>query len=321
MPTFNNADTLNLTLDSDDTVTFNGVADITATPVGSSFGQTSRSYGAQTIGPFGRPTTLSIACLSAGSYTQNSGYVSGDHGAQHLAMRPPNGTCVVLAQGAVPSGIACTGSVAANGALTLGTALPTTYNGGIWLYFPAGAAYAGSVAGNYWCVMSSTTAGTIYNTLLGASWPTIPANPTPIVAAGPGAYTGSTAEITLATVTVPGGMIGQNGRLRWSLKTTQNNSANAKTSGTKLGGTGWSYGIITSVSFSATISMANRGLANNVWPRTNVVEGAAGATISGDFTTINTAIDQIAAFTGTCAAGAGADYVILESALVEVLPS
>ena len=120
----------------------------------------------------------------------------------------------VLAQWSVPSGVAPTGSVAANGALTLGTALSTTYSGGIWLNFPAGAAYAGSAAGSYWCVMTSTTLGTIYNVQLGATVPFIPVNPAAIVAAGPGAYTGVTTTQTCASVIVPGGAMGPNGMIR-----------------------------------------------------------------------------------------------------------
>lgn len=229
---------------------------------------------------------------------------------------------IILAQGAIPSGIAPTGSVAANGAITLGTALPTTYSGGIYLYFPAGALYSGSAAGNYWCVMSSTTVGTAYNTTLDSQggWPVIPANPTPIVGAGPGAYTGSTSQITLASVTLPGGLVGANGRIRWNAKSTNNNSAISKSIGTKVAGTGWSYGTTTTVSFSFTISMANRGAASNVWPRTNTIEGGGGSTISGDFTTINTAVDQPASFTGICTSGTGVDYIILETSSIEVIP-
>lgn len=96
----------------------------------------------------------------------------------------------ILAQCNVPIGIAPTGTMAANGAITLGTALNTTYSGGLWLYLPAGAAYAGSLAGFYWTVMSSTTLGTVYNNTYtpGTDPVDIPASPTAISAWAGGFY-------------------------------------------------------------------------------------------------------------------------------------
>jgi hypothetical protein len=97
--------------------------------------------------------------------------------------------------------------MAANGAVTLGTALSAIYSFGLWLYFPSGAVYAGSAAGLYWCVMSSTTVGTVYNNIHipGTNSPDPPTSPTAVVAAGPGAYTGATSEITVWSYTMPRG--------------------------------------------------------------------------------------------------------------------
>lgn len=141
-----------------------------------------------------------------------------------------------------PVGIAPTGSVAANGALTLGTALNAVYSGGIFLYLPAGAAYAGSAAGLYYCVMSSTTVGVVYNNIA-AGVPERPATLTSIVAAGPGAYTAPTAvNITLITAPeIAAGRFGVEGGLKAEVIGSNNNSVGGKTTrfilnGTSLGG-------------------------------------------------------------------------------------
>src|ERR1700693_852831 len=97
---------------------------------------------------------------------------------------------IPVIQNAIPMILPSSGTIGNNGALSALTALPTIY-ANAYLYFPAGAIVAGSLAGLYYCIMSSTTAGTIYNntydTTLGVM-PTIPANPVPFVTPGPGAY-------------------------------------------------------------------------------------------------------------------------------------
>jgi hypothetical protein len=135
---------------------------------------------------------------------------------------------IKVLQVGTPIGIAPTGTVAANGAVTLGTALSSTYLAGLYLYYPAGAAYAGSVAGFYWTVMSSTTVGTIFDNRA-SSVPTPPAANTAIVAAGPGAFTGDTTKRTALTATVPGKLLGRNGQLYLHYEFSYLNSAGTKT--------------------------------------------------------------------------------------------
>lgn len=138
--------------------------------------------------------------------------------------------------GGVPFGVAPTGSVATNGALTLGTALNQIYTGGIYLFLPSGAAFAGSAAGFYWCVMTSTTVGTIFNNVLGNGIPSVPATATPIVAAGPGAYTGSTSAQTV-TIPLNPNVLGAAGYARILAMFGTNNTANNKTTTIAVGGT------------------------------------------------------------------------------------
>jgi hypothetical protein len=109
----------------------------------------------------------------------------------------------VLAQSAVPYGIANSGTVATNGTYTAGTAYNTTYSGGIWLYFPA-TAFATASAGFYWCVASSTTAFQVYTDATAAT----------LITGSNSGFTGSTSQQTAVSVTLPGGVVGANGKVR-----------------------------------------------------------------------------------------------------------
>jgi hypothetical protein len=132
--------------------------------------------------------------------------------------RPPVGFFkkpqYILAQSGVPVGIAPNATVATNGQITLGTALPRIYSGGIWLRLPAGAVVGGP-AGLYWCVMSSTTVGQVYTNFADTSQGFVPYIPTSTLVNAVGsnaAYTQTTAtDIVLASVTLPGNSLGNNG--------------------------------------------------------------------------------------------------------------
>ena len=140
--------------------------------------------------------------------------------------------------GNIPVGLAPSGTMAANGAVTLGTALGKSYPGGIWLYYPAGAVFSGSAAGLYWTVLTTTTTGTVFtNTLAAGSTPTTPSPLVAVSDAGPGAFTAGTTTISnLIGFTVPGGVMGPNGQLHLNLEFSYNNAAGTKTITTTFGG-------------------------------------------------------------------------------------
>lgn len=233
-------------------------------------------------------------------------------------------TPYILLQCGVPIGIAPSGTMAANGAVTLGTALNATYSGGLWLYYPSGAVFSGSAARFYWTVMSSTTAGTVYtNTYVpGTSSFDIPASPTAVVSAGPGAFTGVTSEITAISVTVPGGAMGKHGSLRWSLLFTHNNNANNKVLTHKFG----SGVIATSTRTTATASRENNIITNAGRVDKQIANNGGIAFNDGTTTvpnpsihSINTGVDQVLSFTLTH--GTATDFATLDRVVVEVLPS
>lgn len=123
-----------------------------------------------------------------------------------------------------------TGSIGNNGALSAITALPRVYSEGAYVWLPAGAIAAGvpAAASWYWCIFSSTTAGTIYNSTYTSGTPAVGVQ-TAFATTGPGAFTGSIAEAAGQTITVPAGAMGANGRIRTRLIIANNNSAGIKT--------------------------------------------------------------------------------------------
>jgi hypothetical protein len=136
-------------------------------------------------------------------------------------------------------GMANSGTMGANGAITFGTATGVTALGTGFYYFPAGAVYSGSLAGFYYTRMSSTTAGIVYNNIYsGVGAPVTPAASQLVLVqdAGPGAYTGVTTATTVMTLPVPGNIMGPNGCLQLDLMYDYNNTAGAKTCTVNLSG-------------------------------------------------------------------------------------
>lgn len=141
----------------------------------------------------------------------------------------------LVAQSAVPFVSVSSGSMGNNGALSGITALPRTY-AQCYLYMPANAISSGSAAGWYYAVMSSTTAGTVYNNTYTSGVPVPPSSPTAFSTTGPGAFTGDTSERTIA-LTIPGGSMGPNGQLEIVTLWTFTNNGNTKTPRVRFGGT------------------------------------------------------------------------------------
>lgn len=171
---------------------------------------------------------------------------------------PPNGTIT-----------------AATGALLLGTALDQIYPNG-YMYFPAGA-WTGSAAGWYWFTMTSTTAGFVYlSTYVPGTIPVVPASPT-VVTAGIGAYTQTTgAYIVGQSYQVPAGAMGINGKLRYQMLGSSNNTAGSKYIGAKLGATQLNpVHTTTFLGMPYVTSIGNRGVANSQWYMADASGGAA----------------------------------------------
>ena len=213
-----------------------------------------------------------------------------------------------LKQSAVPSILPSSGTSNATGQITLTTALPYTPTGVVFLYLPAGVVTAGAQgtgAGLYQVVFSSTTVCQIQGTGI------VTAN---------AAYTQTTgADINLATVIVPGGIMGANGWLRITRDTTILNSATSKTGKILLGGQTvgvWGATTVQVAPEQRRVKNRNSQAVQHVQPDGF---GYSNVTTASFQTTVDTSVAQTMLFQGQLAAAT--DYIIQEGYTVEVLPS
>jgi hypothetical protein len=167
-------------------------------------------------------------------------------GQSYIPLVLPGGSGMTMGNNGALSGVAATANAYANA----------------FFYMPAGAIAAGSAAGWYYGVMSSTTAATLYNNVYNGGTPGVPNSPTPFVTTGPGAFAQTTGSyVTAYSITVLGGEMGINTYLFIRGAVTYTNSANAKSIQATYGG--WSMasqGPTTTGSLPIQCGFANRGV-------------------------------------------------------------
>ena len=249
-------------------------------------------------------------------------YDSAGNSVQQDALVTQGAYPYILAQTAIPVILPSSGTIT-NGVLSALTALPTAY-GGAWMYFPAGASLP-SGAGLYWVSSVTTTGGNITTSFANASTaftPYIPASPV-LITSGGAAYTQTIgSDITLANITVPGGLMGANGALRIETVYDQTTpvTANAKSENVKLGSaTVHTLNTGGNTFTSEFFTVKNRGIPNSQLSyRANQSIGGNQTTNSAVFAAIDTSISQPLTFTGQIAVAT--DYIVLEGFTVEVLP-
>ena len=204
-----------------------------------------------------------------------------------------------IGYGIMPSG---TVSAGASGHFVSGTALPNTYSAGLWMYFAANVIVTPNLsAGFYWCVFSNTTTCTIYSNGPGSA---------AIDFSVGGAVTGHVSEVTARSVTIPAGLMGENGQLSSDSLSGCQASANAKTVRLKLGNS-----TVTS-SASATTSLSIMG--STVTSNSNASLQYSRPVYTGSTSTSSvtrTTIDTTAATTYslTLQMAAATDYIINHS--------
>lgn len=133
--------------------------------------------------------------------------------------------------------------------------------------------------------------------------------------------TGTVTETTLASLNIPGGMMGPSGVLRITALFTVTNSANNKTLQVKLGGTSFFAPVLTtSASAQAVVFIRNRGVQNSqiAAAPTGTTFGIGASTVANVTGAVNTALTQPLIITGTLA-NTG-ETITLEGFAVEVLP-
>ena len=121
-----------------------------------------------------------------------------------------------------PTGTINTGS---SGNITFGTAANRTYTEGLYVYLPSIATTPAITAGFYWCVMSSTTVGTLYASKGGAA----------INFTVGASYTGVTTAVDVPLQTLKGGLIGNYRKLNITGVLELTNNANSKSTIIKFG--------------------------------------------------------------------------------------
>ena len=198
------------------------------------------------------------------------------------------------------NGLQFTGSA---GAFTLSAAILTNaWNvlKGVWMYMPA--SFGGSTypAGWYWAVFSSDTAGILYTETYVSGRPARPATQTPFSTNLSGWLTTTTAEVTGPTgFLVPGGAMGNSGRLKTHLRCLGNATAN-KIYRTYLGATLTAYvgSVTTNPDLEFLLSSVNQGVQNlqiNSRQSGSTGVGVVGGTFSvgTENSSADTSIDQI----------------------------
>lgn len=225
---------------------------------------------------------------------------------------------ILLAQSGIPFILPSSGTMGNNGAVTLTTALGTTY-ANAYMYMPAGAIASGSAAGWYFCQMSSPTLGTLFNNVYTIGTPTIPASPTAFVTTGPGAYTQTTAtDIPAIVIAVAGNTMGVNGAVEVWMLGANNNSAGIKKAPFYFGGTAAGGYSQTTSTFAGFIhSVTNRGVAG----AQVTINSVAGDPTSGSavYLTKDTTATQNAEVRANIAVAT--DYMVIERVSVKLMPN
>jgi hypothetical protein len=252
----------------------------------------------------------------AGGVTQAQGVVAND---PQIAAITGGNVEYNLSQSGIPFVKTPTGSMASNGAMTSGTALPRVYSSGAYFWMPAGSIAAGvpAAASWYWGVASSTTAVTLYNSTYTSGTPAVGVQ-TAFATTGPGAFTGDTGTITCFSIPLPAAAMGINGRVETRFGASFTNSAGSKTAIFKLGsGTLYSASFTTQGSVAGVAFAQNRGVTNA--QAVGVLFGNAAAAALGQVGT-DLAIDTTAASTvsATVSTGVATDWAVMEEYAIRV---
>lgn len=184
------------------------------------------------------------------------------------------------------------GNVGQNGTIALTTPLDQVYANS-FMYFPAGALFAGQTAAAYFAQCTSTTACTVYKNFYPGGTPTIPTTLISIVSPLMGAYTQTTgSNIGGYYMTVPAYQLGQNDGFNISVSVKMPNTTTTKAVGAFYGGCSFAstLGIASDTEWSGSFGLVNRGVTNSQ-ARTNVNNSTAGGSGTGLSTFLGCNVD------------------------------
>lgn len=208
----------------------------------------------------------------------------------------------IIATSGVPLIVIGSGTVNSSGEFTLTTALPTTPQGIVNVYIYAG---VGLAAGLYPATFTSTTQCQL------VGFPATTA----------GAYAGGTTSVTLATIKIPGGAIGPNGKLRVDIIYTGTTNANQKNINVLYGGNSLlgsvfvtAYTAITARLFAEFFNKGSESVNAHI---PSLAYGQV--SLAPAYTSIDTSKTQNLTF--NCNVATATDSIMIEHYVVTVYPS
>ncbi len=234
------------------------------------------------------------------------------------------GTVQQIANSNIPLIMSSTCTMGDNGAISVCTALPGTYTAS-YTYWPLNTICTGGTGGNvagwYYTVWSSTTAGTIYRNTYSSGTPLIPASPTAFSCTAGTGVQGTGADITAFSYTIPAGTInGINDSIWFSPSYSINSSGNNKILKSKIGTTPTvlrNVTLTTNATQNDLFGISNSG-SSQVQVSSNSISGAVGAASTSPL--INLTLDTTGnlTFIVTMQLATATDYAILNRIGVEV---
>ena len=208
----------------------------------------------------------------------------------------------IIATSGVPLIVIGSGTVNSSGEFTLTTALPTTPQGIVNVYIYAG---VGLAAGLYPATFTSTTQCQLVD----------------FPATTAGVYAGGTTAVSLATIKIPGGTLGPNGKLRVDIMYTGTTNANQKNINILYGGNSL-LGSIFGAVYTAITARLFAELFNKGSESVNVnLSSVAYSQVSVPPTYVTIDTSQTQNLTFNCSATVAADSIMIEHYVVTVYPS
>lgn len=174
--------------------------------------------------------------------------------------------------------------------------------GGCYLYLPAGAGGLAS-SGWRWATFSDDTNGEVFQETytVGSGVPTWLSSPTQQPSLTAGRITQTTSEITVASFTQTGGMLGPNGIIRGVLAQRGNSSANAKVFRCRLGGITLNSNSAISINNDLDFEFIrqNTGIQTKQIGNRSATGwlGSSFTSYSSDNSSVDTSVDQTVTFT------------------------
>lgn len=272
------------------------------------------------------PSDVALACLNNWSQADTSTWPGKGSTAAFGAFENDDAVSPIkVVVSAIPFIIAGTGSMGNNGAITLSTAIPTGCGtNGCYVYLPINSISSSlpAAAGWYYCVMSSTTVGQVFNnpytSTLFTGQPYIPATPLAFATTGPGAFTGVATAVTGPSFVLPANLMGMSGLLEITALFGYTGTVSSKNMVIKLGtATVFTFTTTTAANIStqALVTVQNQGVANS-----QVVsqQGTLGAnSVAQQYSTQDTGTALTLAISGTKVA---ADNLIFDAFSAVVTP-